>query len=353
MCFFLYPFIHLIIICRTLFRNPHFFLPFPVPRDVPFASWSPSPAFLSAGEIHDVSLLRTSTPTEPNPTISMPYFRIPSVPLPSLRYRNRQPFRAASTSTASPSIPQQQQQPRRAWPSPYAVLRGPAFLVRQGPRMLLRAPGAVLRAPGSVRARTQRLFSSTRLRRSEKPKPAEGESGTAEEGASFTCESVALSPLRSPPLSCIRPKNWTLPHQRRRKVVIETLTQSSVFFPARLKQRLSTTPTVWYPIPLSLGVAVLVLVNFYKQRSWEKQDESKPVPESEIKVKGPWQVRLAIAFQSLPPMLMLAASCSPRFTSSEPFLFDPFRAFTGCSIRTPYPFGFEFLATSSTPSYLE
>lgn len=113
--------------------------------------------------------------------------------------------------------------------------------------MLLRAPGAVLRAPGSVRARTQRLFSSTRLRRSEKPKPAEGESGTAEEGASFT---------------------------------------------SRLKQRLSTTPTVWYPIPLSLGVAVLVLVNFYKQRSWEKQDESKPVPESEIKVKGPWQVHV-------------------------------------------------------------
>lgn len=59
---------------------------------------------------------------------------------------------------------------------------------------------------------------------------------------------------------------------------------------ARLRRRLSSTPTTWYPIPVSLGVALLVVINFYKQRSWESRGGKGPVPESEIKVKGPWQV---------------------------------------------------------------
>jgi hypothetical protein len=61
---------------------------------------------------------------------------------------------------------------------------------------------------------------------------------------------------------------------------------------ARLRTRLASSPTKWYPIPISLGIALLVVVNFYKQRSWEPKEERKvPATESQVKVKGPWQVR--------------------------------------------------------------
>lgn len=64
---------------------------------------------------------------------------------------------------------------------------------------------------------------------------------------------------------------------------------------ARLRKTWQETPTKWYPIPVSLGIAVLVAVNFYKGRSWEQDEKGKGrsvVPEDEIKIKGPWQVHV-------------------------------------------------------------
>lgn len=75
------------------------------------------------------------------------------------------------------------------------------------------------------------------------------------------------------------------------RVKVGQRTANNGWSTARLRKRWSETPTKWSPIPLSLGAAVLVALSFYKQRSWEQVDESKrPVPESQIKVQGPWQV---------------------------------------------------------------
>ncbi|KAK4706109.1 phosphatidylserine decarboxylase, partial [Phenoliferia sp. Uapishka_3] len=176
---------------------------------------------------------------------------MPSFPRLPSALRNRRAGLPPRSAHAPPAAIPQGPRTARAWPSPTVIFRGPQLLLR-GPRLLLRAPGAVLRAPGSVRARTQRLFSSSRLRRQ---KPIEGEQAAPEAG-----------PSSSKP----EPDSFT----------------------SRLRKRLSSTPTLWYPIPVSLGVAVLVVVNFYKQRSWEQKPGQFPVPESEIQVKGPWQVHV-------------------------------------------------------------
>ncbi|KAI5481501.1 phosphatidylserine decarboxylase [Pseudohyphozyma bogoriensis] len=150
-----------------------------------------------------------------------------------------------------------------------ALLSGPRLLwtgAASGPRLLLRAPGAIVRAPGSVRARTQRLFSTSRLRRQQ---PLEGQPAAPEAGPSTE------KPNES--------------------------------FTSRLRKRIKDTPTTWYPIPLGLGAAVLGVVSFYKSKSWEEITDSddpkgkKPVRDDEIKVKGPWQVHVigALPLRSL------------------------------------------------------
>lgn len=68
---------------------------------------------------------------------------------------------------------------------------------------------------------------------------------------------------------------------------------------ARLRKRLAETPmsTVWYPLPISLGIVVLVVVNFYKQRSWESREpaatgeDAKQQRTASVAIEGPWQVR--------------------------------------------------------------
>lgn len=114
----------------------------------------------------------------------------------------------------------------------------------------------ILRAPGSVRARTQRLFSSSRARRA-----AGGEgNGSAGTGGRAGGEG-----------------------------------EERGSFTARLRKRLSETPTLWYPIPLSLGVAVVVALNFYKGKSWQRdpdEERREVASTSQVSVKGPWQVHV-------------------------------------------------------------
>ncbi|KAM0747544.1 phosphatidylserine decarboxylase [Meredithblackwellia eburnea MCA 4105] len=183
-------------------------------------------------------------------------------------------------SSAAVSVPATKSRISSWRPSSQTILRGPQLLLTgprlllRGPRLLLRAPVAVLRAPGTVRAGTRRLFSSSRQRRN---------------------------------------RQHQQQHQQQSQNTNKNPNQASTdagpsneSFTSRLRKRLSSTPTTWYPIPVSLGIAVLVVVNFYKGRSWETtQDDEQgqqdgkgkgkgkvPATEEEIKVKGPWQVHV-------------------------------------------------------------
>lgn len=145
----------------------------------------------------------------------MPSFRLPSAP--SLRYRRTprgngtpappsQPLSTFahaspvnSTSTLLPNAP-------RAWPSPYVLLRG-GLLV--GPKLILRAPGAVLRAPGRAIGRSQRLFSSGRLRRNQQPQssPSHGAPKGSQQasGAKSSAEETAAGSQGSFTGACTGP----------------------------------------------------------------------------------------------------------------------------------------------------
>lgn len=101
---------------------------------------------------------------------------------------------------------------------------------------------------------------------------------------------------------------------------------------------MSETPTLWYPIPLSLGVAVVVALNFYKGKSWQQDPESKRevASTSQVSVKGPWQVRASL---SQFVMSRLSSDDSNRFTSSVHSLYEPSLESTAPSILTLFPSG--------------
>ncbi|KAK4056992.1 phosphatidylserine decarboxylase 1 [Microbotryomycetes sp. JL221] len=63
-------------------------------------------------------------------------------------------------------------------------------------------------------------------------------------------------------------------------------------FTQRLRQRWNSTETKWYPIPVSLGAAVLVGVSYYKQRRLDKQKQADGNNNNQIRVSGPWQVHV-------------------------------------------------------------
>lgn len=150
----------------------------------------------------------------------------------------------------------------RYFPSPYIVLKGPAYL---------------LRAPRAAGARTRRYFSSSKQQKEQKESFGQ-ETKSAEEGqrAGFACEFVFRRDRVVAVLG----------------IVFLNETDFWIFVLARLRKRLAETPIVWYPIPISLGIVVIVAVNFYKGKSWQtKEGERKePVSVNQVSVKGPWQV---------------------------------------------------------------
>jgi len=58
-------------------------------------------------------------------------------------------------------------------------------------------------------------------------------------------------------------------------------------FSTRLRTRLKETPTKWYPIPIGLGIAVLVGMRFIKEQ-WNNDS----VGDDNVRVQGPWQVHV-------------------------------------------------------------
>lgn len=69
---------------------------------------------------------------------------------------------------------------------------------------------------------------------------------------------------------------------------------------ARLRSSLNSSPIKWYPIPIGLGIALLVALNTYKQWDRRKTEEEDAKREERtnrgVHIKGPWQVR-----NSIPP----------------------------------------------------
>lgn len=202
----------------------------------------------------------------------------------------------STSSSSSPSA-------RSSWPSPTkVVLQGPQLLFWRGPRLLLRAPGAVLRAPGYVRGRTGRLFSSSRVgRRQELQSGQHGVTASSSSSQQQQHKSTQTEPIpasgsqQAPrPGSSSAGKKPSFTSNAAREMwyhIVMSSSQSS--FAGRLRQRWSSTPVKWSPIPLSLGAAVLVAVSFYKQQRGEGDNNGRqPVPENQVKVQGPWQVHV-------------------------------------------------------------
>lgn len=75
-----------------------------------------------------------------------------------------------------------------------------------------------------------------------------------------------------------------------------TLANAGLIDLARFRQRMKDTPTSWYPIPLSIGAAVLVVVSFYKQVAMNHDAQEDITATSDhVKVQGPWPVHVAAA----------------------------------------------------------
>ncbi|SGY91945.1 BQ5605_C038g11707 [Microbotryum silenes-dioicae] len=193
------------------------------------------------------------------------------------------PSVVGSTSTASNGS-------RRRWPlrAGAVMLRGPGLLLRAPTRLLLATPrGAYkgLRRAGMVAAPVvaagpQRLFGTSararRLQQRQQQQQVERDGGVEGDKVGSTGAGVQGQP-----------------HGPRQS------------FTTRLRQRWSSTETRWYPIPISLGAALLVALSLYKKRdglynnldsdstdSDSRSGRRKPVSESQIKVQGPWQVHV-------------------------------------------------------------
>lgn len=82
---------------------------------------------------------------------------------------------------------------------------------------------------------------------------------------------------------------------------VDTHTQvgnpNSLLFSAteRLSTRLKHTPTNWSPIPFGIGVAFLAGLTLFKSYSSpaDQKDALDVGPDSQVRVKGPWQVMRA------------------------------------------------------------
>ncbi|KAM0790609.1 hypothetical protein ACM66B_004473 [Microbotryomycetes sp. NB124-2] len=220
----------------------------------------------------------------------------------------------------------------------------PARFMLRGPRLLLRAPGALVRAAPralSYRPRSKRLFGGTAQHHHQYTivNQAPGTNANSvyyhhatASPATVTHAHATSAPALGGPTGTTRTGSnssrysyhylnrrafhSTVHHQRQQNPVTpptstpepgsskETIEQqqerhqeqrnAQPSFATRLKQRWQSTETKWYPIPVSLGAAVLVGVSYYKQRRADKASRNGDGVDNDrqIKVSGPWQVHV-------------------------------------------------------------
>lgn len=210
-----------------------------------------------------------------------------------VRFAAQQPQSASSNTFSTRS------------PSSYAssltfLITRPGALLRRPSQVILRAPRAVLRAPGTVTRRGVRLFSNHVVRRRDRRERIQDDPIASTEVPHASTSKA--SPVAGP--STTSTGNTTNEDKRaglgRASPSLLYSDQALMHLDGseRLKNSWQETPVKWFPIPVSLGIAVLVVLNFYKGRSWEqdsidsKGKSTAVVPEDEIKIKGPWQVHV-------------------------------------------------------------
>ena len=167
--------------------------------------------------------------------------------------------------------------PSARWPMPSpstVLLSGPRLMLR-GPKLMLKGSGMVLRAPG----RTRRFISSAAARRRQQLPPKEGDQvDHALDGKQ------ADEPFSSKPGSNRPGCGWV------------DADVAGLRFAGRFRQRMKDSPVSWYPLPLSIGAAVLVVVSFYKQVAMGHDAQRDVAATAEhVKVEGPWPVHVAAA----------------------------------------------------------
>ncbi|KAI1266703.1 phosphatidylserine decarboxylase [Xylariaceae sp. FL1019] len=116
--------------------------------------------------------------------------------------------------------------------------------------------------------------------------------------------SAALARARVRPTASIEPPCLCRhPRTPIRRPTIRQFSASSTKqepFRSRLRQSLNDTKVRWYPIPVTLGIGFLGLVQFYKTQAREKErlereaeeDGLRPKSRPRVRPQGPWQVQI-------------------------------------------------------------
>jgi phosphatidylserine decarboxylase len=109
--------------------------------------------------------------------------------------------------------------------------------------------------------------------------------------------------------------SFGLPFYRACVLGVPSSSSLTVLYTGRLINAWTETPTKWYPLPLAVGALLLVALQYRKKslRARKMVDVDEDGREV-IKLKGPWQVRIASLTASSPP----TSSCIlPHFRSTS------------------------------------